>query len=156
MKAIVTVGVPASGKSTFALEKIKEAAGKGVFMLEINRDNIRKDLFSDLYGSSDQSFTWDKWNWGWESKVTKAAEGLIQHAVDTKLDIIISDTNLNPGKRNALVRKLTCLGFDVSLQLVPVSLRNAILRDVSRDNPVGEKVIRDMYNRWVEQFGEVY
>lgn len=40
MKAIVTIGIPCSGKSTWAEEYCKKTGA-----LEINRDNIRMNLF---------------------------------------------------------------------------------------------------------------
>ena len=45
MKAIITVGVSGSGKSTFA----KELCENDVTFAEVNRNNIREELFGDNY-----------------------------------------------------------------------------------------------------------
>lgn len=76
LKAVVTVGVSASGKSTFAEEWVKKgidhsrmiASGNGhpCSRVEINRDSIRRSLVE----KTGKKFAWKSWNWKREKEVT--------------------------------------------------------------------------------------
>lgn len=48
----ITVGISASGKSTWADKKVQEDASKGITVVNINRDTIR---FNDVLPGSDWS-----------------------------------------------------------------------------------------------------
>ena len=56
-KVIISVGLPFSGKSTYATELIKNDSS----YVEINRDNIRKKLFH-VSGWSDYEITTEREN----------------------------------------------------------------------------------------------
>ena len=56
-KVIISVGLPFSGKSTYATELIKNDSS----YVEINRDNIRKKLFH-ISGWSDYEITTEREN----------------------------------------------------------------------------------------------
>jgi predicted kinase len=63
-KAILTVGISASGKSTWAAEHIYNNPNT----VEINRDNIRAAVH---YHKTKTEFSWTTWNRKWEKEVTE-------------------------------------------------------------------------------------
>lgn len=142
MKAILTIGVSASGKTTWAEQFVKDNVG----WFNINRDDIR---FSIL-GERD----WFKWNWKNEKRVTEVQEQLIFDAFVEKKNVIISDTNLNKKFREQMVKKLEEKGYDVTFKMFPISFEEAVKRDNMRSNGVGYSVIAKQMEQWEAEFGE--
>lgn len=132
MKAILCVGIPASGKSSWAEEYVRN---RGDWMV-VERDKIR---FPD--GVKD----WDNWNFKREKSVTEEQWKTIEYAAMKGMNIILSDTNLNVGRRNSMVERLEIIGYDVELKFFDVELREAIKRDHARAGGVGQSVIMKMY-----------
>lgn len=146
MKAIVSVGISASGKSTDAM---KWAIVNPAQRIEINRDEIRKKLVE----ADGNTFSWDKWNWKREGEVTKIADKKLAIAVEEKNDVYFSDTNLNAKYRVPLIKKLESLGYEVEIREFPISIEEAWKRDASRRNGVGHSVIAKQYEEWLNYIG---
>lgn len=142
MKAILTVGVSASGKSTFADEMVKQG------WMKVERDLIRKLIFK-----FDQ---WNKYKFNKtnEARVTDQADYLLERAANKKQNVVISDTNLNPKYRIGLTMKLKKLGYEVEIKDFPISYEEAVKRDLYRPMSVGQQVIYKQYQRWLEYLGE--
>lgn len=146
MKAIITVGIPCSGKTQWAENVVANNEG----WTSINRDDIRFDTFCD--GNHD----WSKY------KFTKAREKRVTQIVCQEIalawtyrgNVIISDTNLNPGHKAELIAHLNSVGYKVEEKLFPISLEEACKRDALRANGVGKDVIYTMYRKWIDQYGE--
>jgi len=146
MKAILTIGVSASGKTTWANSFVKENPDWVI----ICRDDIRTTLMG---GKLD----WSKWNWKREDEVTKIQEQMILDAKKNKKNVIIADTNLPVVKNgkiafsngDKLANKLGLFGFEVSWKEFDISLDEAIKRDQNRAASVGEAVIRSQYEKWL-------
>lgn len=141
MKAIITVGISASGKSTHADELVKEGWCK------VERDVIRRDIFKFKQ--------WDKYKFtrAKEEQVSDAVEGMIAGAARTGVNIIISDTNLNKKYREGLVTYLDLLGYEVEIMNFPISLKEAWKRDQSREYSVGRDVIYKQYKQFNKYIG---
>lgn len=141
-KAIVTVGISASGKTTWTDNFVRENEG----WVNINRDDIRFELFCD--GVRD----WSKYKWkrSKENKVTESYNKKISLASSDNLNIICSDTNLSPKYRNALVSRLESSGYEVEFKSFPVTIEEAWKRDSLRENGVGHSVIYKQWNQWVK------
>lgn len=141
MKAIVTIGIPCSGKSTWAEEYCKKTGA-----LEINRDNIRMNLF-DLERYNDYKFSKDK-----EDKVTDTHRNMINMAAMSGRDIVISDTNLNKKHRHELVDYLLdFMGFGVELKVFDIEFFDALKRNEKRtDKHIPRQVMYDMYRRYMD------
>lgn len=140
MKAILTIGIPCSGKSTWAEKFCNDNDYK-----EINRDDIRMNLF-DLEFYSE--YKMNRFN---ESLVTDRANYLIDLAKNNNQNIVISDTNLNGKYQNNLVKKLQDLGFEVEYKLFDIEYFEAVKRCEKRtDKPIPRKVIYDMYRRYMD------
>lgn len=140
MKAILTIGIPCSGKSTWAEKFCKENDYR-----EINRDNLRMELFN-LESYND--YKMNRFN---ESVVTDKVNDLIQESTRNKQNIVISDTNLNEKYRNALVKKLEDLGYDVELKVFDVEFFDALKRNDKRvDKFIPRNVMYNMYRRFMD------
>ena len=150
MLAIITIGISASGKSTFAKEWVKEDPNGRV---EINRDTIRKDLFENDKGvPNGKTFEWANWHWKREKEVTSVAEQLIAHHGFVGRDIIISDTNLNADRNMILKGKLEAIGYEVEFKEFPISIEEAWARDAKRENGVGHSVIAKQYEQYMTAY----
>ena len=146
MKAIVTVGISGSGKSTWANSMESETCA--VF----ERDQIRWE-FMEADGLEPK---WENWDWGYESQVTELVHYFIGKFARSGVDLIISDTNLNPKFRNQLIGRLMDEGYDVEVKFFNVPVDECIRRDSERDESkrVGEKVIRQQWQRFSKEFFE--
>lgn len=151
MKAIFTVGVSASGKSTWAREHCKVT---GAF--EVNRDNIRTAILMDEGSIDDPAYLWAKWNFKREKEVSAQFDSLILHAVDVGLDVVVSDTNLNADRLKANIVWLMSLGYECEVKYFPVADIDVVIkRDRSRVPSVGESVIRKQWIQWLELGEEI-
>lgn len=145
MRAIITVGVPASGKTTFANEMVQKFGFR-----DINRDFIRFNLVKP--GSTWATYKFTKAN---EKAVDEIHGKMIMESWQNEENIIISDTNLNKGRRRALIGRLQDLGYDVEVKPFEISRKEAIKRDNLRANGVGQDVIYKMMQNWNEFSGRV-
>ena len=144
MKAIITVGVSASGKTTFANELVKQG------FRDINRDYIRFNVVCP--GSNWSNY---KFNGKNEKEVPRVHEQMIMESWAREENIVISDTNLNAGRRDRLVRTLKDLGYEVDVIGCPITREAAIKRDNLRANGVGESVIYRQSLEWLDYTGRV-
>ena len=140
MKLILTVGISASGKTTWA-ESQKN-------IVNINRDNIR---FSVVQPGSDWStYKFNKKN---EKRVTELELNAATEVTKFGSDIIISNTNLNSKTREFWKDFAKHHNYEFEIKEFPITLEEAIKRDRLRQNGVGEQVIRKQYDRWLEYIG---
>lgn len=131
MKLIMTKGLPASGKSTWA--KAQKAK-------RVNRDEMR--------GMIDKG-EWSKMN---EKFIVKLEQDIVIAYLGGQYDVIVDDTNLAP--QNELMWKAVAEGFGAEFEVkdfTDVPLEECLKRDQSRANYVGEKVIRGMYNKFLKK-----
>src|ERR1035437_2791314 len=152
MRCIITVGISASGKSTWAKEYVRKAyvrTNNRFGVTEINRDTIRQELTE----AKGKEWCWANWQWSREKEVTAIVDMNIAACVENGVEIIISDTNLNKARRENLADKLTLLGYTVEIKEFPVALEVAWARDAARKNGVGHSVIAKQYEEWLEYVG---
>ena len=144
MKAIITVGVSASGKTTWAREMIKEG------FRDINRDWIRFNIVAP-----GQDWSTYKFNGKNEKQVTEIHDKMIMESWSDGQNIIISDTNLNAGRRSRLINRLKDIGFEVEIKSFPITREIAMKRDNLRQNGVGESVIYRQMIDWNDFNGRI-
>ena len=145
LQAIITLGVSASGKSTWARQHCQ--ANKGWIMIE--RDEIRQMIFRNKRPPN-ESFTWKAWNWKWEDEVTDYVKECVAEAAGRGLNIILSDTHLSDRARNASTKLCQDHGYDITYRFFPISYHEAVARDTARSLSVGPWVIAkqmDQYNK---------
>lgn len=149
MRAIITVGVSCSGKSTFADWMCNGSLDHwDEHWVEINRDTIR---FTQVKPGGDwNTYKFNKAN---ERKVTELALSKFKWAADNKKNIIISDTNLNASTRQGWIDRLEDAGYQVEIKEFEVTFEEAIKRDRKRHNGVGHAVIWKQLQKWDEYKG---
>ena len=128
MKAIVTVGLPGCGKSTYA----EGLDGKYV---EINLDKCREIVNGD---AADQSNI---------QQVIAYRDSMIEQAAKLHADIIVSDTNLHPEFRKGLISDLKKLGYKVTLTHFTTSLETCMKRNKNRDRQVPDHAMIRMHDQ---------
>jgi predicted kinase len=139
-KVIVLKGLPASGKSTYAKNKIDSHPGQ---YKRVNKDDLRAML--------DNSY----WSKGNEKFVLKVRDWLIIEGLNDGKNIFVDDTNLHP-KHETAIRELiknynqqNNSNVTVEVKFFAIDLEEAIQRDLKRLNSVGEKVIKAMYYQFI-------
>ena len=130
-KVIILQGCPAAEKSTWAREFVK---GKKDWVI-VNRDSIKEGRG-------------DYWIPEQEKFISELEVFHIRKALEYGLNVIIDATNLNPttlAKWDTIAKEFSA---EVEIKSFDIPLDEAIRRDAERSRSVGEKVIRDFYNRY--------
>lgn len=134
-RVIMTVGVPASGKSTWAATLVQEG------YQELNLDNLRWEICGD---STNQSVTMQA--------VELRDKRLAEYAASGQ-GVVISDTNAHPTFRLQLIQQLLSLGVkpgEIYMVYFPIETAEAIRRNEQRENPVPVHVIERMQQMLLE------
>jgi predicted kinase len=136
LKAIITVGCSASGKSTFAKKYITKDN-----WVEINRDNIR--FLNKEKNWNNYKFT--KKN---EKDVSKKWDSELDTAISLNKNIIVSDTNINNYYRKKLIEKLELYNYDITIKFFDVEFEELLKRDRQRKAGVGYEVLLNQYIKY--------
>ena len=137
-KLIITRGLPASGKSTWAKQWV---LGDPEHRVRINQDDIR--LMLGKY-----------WVPSREKLVQEIQFNAIIEALNREFDVVIDNTNLNNkvlDQFNRLIR--TFEDYEIEYKdFFDTPLSVCIERDKNRDLQVTEKVIRSFYNKYKDKY----
>ena len=136
-RIIITKGLPGCGKSTWA----KEFISQNPSYRRINKDDIRNSMMPSF-------------NLKYEDKVIKIRNLLIDHFLSNGLNVIVDDTNLNPKHINFITENFNHRAVIEIKDFSGCTIEECIKRDLKRENSVGEKVIRDMYNKYIRVIQE--
>lgn len=132
-KLVMLYGLAASGKSTYA----RELARQGY--IRTNKDDIR-DMLND-----------GKWSKNNEKFVLKVRDLIIKEALLEGKSVVVDDTNLAPKHRERLSQLAKEFGATFETKFFDVDVEECIKRDLKRENSVGSKVIRSMYNQFLRE-----
>lgn len=134
IKVILTKGLPGSGKSTWAKKVIQENPNA---YKRINKDDLRVMLDDGKHSEDSEKF------------ILQVRDSLILMATEKGKHVIVDDTNL-ASKHEERVRQLVKGKAELIIQdFTEVPLETCIKRDLNRLASVGEKVILEMYNRYI-------
>lgn len=136
MKATLTIGVSASGKTTWALSQPGEV---------LSRDNYRWAIMEEKGISP----SWTNWKWKWENLVTERVDADLAICAQNGVDVIIADTNLNERIRGAMAAKLEGLGYTVEYKFFDVTWDEAVRRDNERAHGVGYSVLQKQHQEFL-------
>ena len=134
-KVLILKGLPASGKTTYALELMAKSPGK---YIRVSKDETREMI----YGK--------RWTKQGEPLVLAIRDEIIKLALKEKKDVIVDDTTLNPYH---IKRINKIVGDKAEMEIVDftqVSVEVCIERDKQRDRSVGERIIREMHLKYVK------
>lgn len=142
----ITIGIPGSGKSSWAREYINK---EPTTRIRFNNDDIRNML--GVYWVPER-----------EDLVNTIKHDIVSNAMYKNYDIVIDNMNLNPKEREYWEQLVTEFNQNLPENTLPykieykyfidVSVEECIRRDAKRINPIGEKVIRDIwkkYRHWI-------
>lgn len=136
MKLIYTLGLPASGKTTWAKGYLSDASNPKA--IRVNKDDLRSMLHNNIFAKDREKMT------------VSSRNALITTALNAGFDVIVDDTNLNPVHQ----KYFESLASDtVTVEMKDfrdVPLSECIKRDNKRPNPVGEGVIKKMHNQYLK------
>ena len=137
-KILILRGIPASGKSTYAKQLVKDNPG---MYKRINRDELRHMLDGYHLTKSNEKF------------VKRVRDFLIKEALHDGKHVIVDDTNIS---ETNLVRveqlaktyeNETGQQVKVETKLFEIGLDEAVERDAKREKPVGKAVIKKIHQQ---------
>ena len=144
MKVVVTTGITASGKSTWA----KEYCANNPHWKRFNRDDIRAmlnggDPWSHFKGSPENLNRV-------EELVTRLRDEFIIESLQSGFNVIVDDTNANSRTFNEVCRVLAkaALNVNVSEKAFYVDLQVALDRDRARTPSVGDDIVMKFWKRF--------
>ena len=137
-KLIITRGLPASGKSTWAKQWVLEDPEHRV---RINQDDIR--LMLGKY-----------WVPSREKLVQEIQFDAVVEALSREFDVVIDNTNLNKKVLDGFDRLIkTFENYEIEYKdFFDTPLSVCIERDKNRDLQVTEKVIRSFYDNYKDKY----
>lgn len=129
-RAIILVGVPGSGKSTYAAT-LRAAHPE---MAYICPDVLRAELSGD---ANDQSAN--------ARIFTHMVPALINKAASQGRDICYDATNVTRKNRRGILEQLKAFGYYVEAHVLDVSLEECLSRNAARDKRVPDEVVTRMH-----------
>ena len=124
-KLVMLRGLPASGKTTYALELVSQGYGR------VNRDEIR-DMLEE------------PWSPNLERRVVSIESSLISNWIRNGKDVVIDDCNLNPSNEDMWRELAQEEGAEFEVVPINTSIQECIWRDERREKKVGKHVIQNM------------
>lgn len=139
MKTVTILkGLPASGKSTWAREQVLTKPGS---VKRVNKDELRQMLDAGHWSKGNEKFVLDMRN------------NIICNALLDGKHVIVDDTNLDPKHEKSIRELVKGQGIQIIINddFLNVPIEECIKRDALRgDKSVGEKVIREMAQRYLK------
>ena len=130
LEILVLIGIPASGKSTWA----KDFARRNPDWARVNRDDFRLMLKNAQV--CDPKI---------EDMITDLTKETIRKCLMRKLNVIVDNTNLKLKYINEIVEEFK-YSANINFRVFDISLDKAIERDEQRESKVGTGVITKMFN----------
>lgn len=145
-QVMMTVGIQASGKSTWAKKWVLESP---IDRKRVNRDELRVMLDAGVWSPDNEKY------------IIKTRDQLVLAALRAKKSIVVDDTNLRADNFTKMCDMIKGAGLSAIVIEKPfeVELEEAIRRDVARAEKglpaVGEKVIRDTWKKYIGKNGKL-
>lgn len=132
LKILILVGIPASGKSTWAKDFVRNNAD----WTRVNRDDFRMMLKNS--GTCEPKV---------EAMINDLEFGAIDHSLYKKMNVIVDNTNLRAKYINAIVKKFKYKA-DIDFRIFDISLDKAMERNSKRANVVNDVDMERMYGEY--------
>lgn len=129
LKILILIGIPGSGKSTWAKDYVKYNDN----WVRVNRDDFREMLKTAQVCENKI-----------EDMITKLVSDTINAALMRKQNVIIDNTHVKVKYINSIIEEFK-YSADIDYRVFDVSLDKAIERDSNREKKVGSEVIKRMY-----------
>jgi predicted kinase len=129
----ITVGLPGSGKSTFAKKHQRETQ-----CIRVSKDDFRLSLFANPI----------PWNWSLDKITESCEEAAVIAALKQSQDVIVDATNLTERRQKRWKHIADTHAATFVLQdFRHVSVYECVKNDLNRPNKVGAQVILEMARR---------
>lgn len=140
-KAILTKGLIGSGKSTWAIDFLKQNKN----YKRINRDHLRHCLSGYQFDDENEKLVQEVW------------KDTVARILRSGYNLIIDEQNLNSDTRKKNINFVNSINPDIEIEIknFPITLEEAITRDKLRDFVIGEKVIRQTWNKYKDELIEM-
>lgn len=131
-------GLPGSGKTTHAKELVKQGFKR------INNDDLRDMIDGGKFSHKNELI------------ISEIREAMVGIFMEHGCDIVVDNCNFNPIHKidmclqAELHNDTNKTKYEVEEKLIDIPLEECIRRDSLRDRKVGEKVIKDMYERYLK------
>lgn len=135
-KLTILIGIPCSGKSTWAKEQLKANQN----LIRVNRDEFRYMLRDD--GNPGNRI---------EKIIDILQEQAILHALVRGFDVIVDNTNCKPKYLNALVDSFSEYA-DIEFKTFEISLVDAFQRNIARKTLTGVYIPEHVMVRMCNNF----
>ena len=129
-KILVLMGLPASGKSSFAAKFIADNPS----YRRVNKDSIREML------------NFSEWTRKGESLIQNVRDAIIHEILTSGYNVIVDDTNLQQVHIDRFEQIAEYYNCELYFKYFNVSVEECINRDAQRVGRVGEDVIRRLWN----------
>ena len=129
-----TIGLPASGKSTWAKTKVDKSPNN---IKRVNKDELCSMLDNSFLSKENEKFVLD------------IQDSIIKASLQNGKHVIVDNIHLVPQHEERIRELIKGLAILEIVDFRHVPLKTCIERDLKRLNSVGEKVIRDMYNQFI-------
>lgn len=133
-KLIMTKGLPASGKSTWAKEQVRNHGFK-----RINKDDLRNMVDDGIHTKSNEKI------------IVSLRDVMVDELLSAGYSVVVDDTNLvvkHEERLFSIANKHDVI-FEIK-DFTDVPVETCIQRDRGRVNYVGEQVIKRMYREHIE------
>jgi len=135
-RVILTKGLPASGKTTWAKTLVRKQKGAWV---RVSLDELRAMCF-------------DGWRWrNHEAFLIEMRDRIILEALKNNQHVVVDEMNLtaeSPDYFTKLVGELATV--EVEDRFLSVAVEDCVKRDLQRSNSLGEKVIRKLHREYLQ------
>lgn len=132
LKILILIGVPASGKSTWAKEFVRNNPD----WTRVNRDDFRMMLKNS--GTCEPKV---------EAMINELEYGAIDHSLHKKMNVIVDNTNLRAKYINSIVKRFKYKA-DIDFRIFDISLDKAMERNSKREKPVNDVDMKRMYDEY--------
>lgn len=133
VKILILIGIPASGKSTWAKEYVRHNAD----YIRVCRDDFRS-MLKDAQVCENKI----------EDMITALVDATIAKALAKKLSVLVDNTNLKAKYITPIIDKFRYQA-DIDFRIFDISLSKAIERDSNRAAKVGAGVIEKMHKQYL-------
>ena len=134
-KVYILQGLPASGKTTWAVDFIKKNSNA----VRVNKDELRIMTFAGQWEREKEDF------------ILEVRDFIIINALTSFKDVVVDDTNLKEKHINRISEVAKEYGSGVEILFFDTPLEECIKRNEEREAKVPEKVIRDMYENYIKE-----
>lgn len=136
-KIILTQGVQGSGKTTWAKAWVAEDPEHRI---RINNDDITS-MWGQPFGTP-----------GLYERLKMFRQLMITRAIQDNLDIVVDNMNLSTSSLKEVQEIVKNFDYVIEYKdFTKVPLEVCIERDSKRPNPIGEKIIRETYNKYIKK-----